>query len=90
MIRHRIGTDTRVSFDWTDDLDQPIVVTSAVLLINGTSAPTLVEINDEYPVQVHILDTYSIAAGNHQYELRATDAANGDVTLLSAGLLRVR
>jgi len=90
MIVHRIGQDTRIDYDWTDDADQPIVVTSAVLLVDEVTAPTLIEINAAYSVALHITAAYAITAGNHEYKLTAIDAATGDATILSAGLLRVK
>lgn len=89
MIVHRIGQDTRVDYDWTDDDDIAIVVSTAALSIDG-SAADLLTINGDYPVSLHIPDNHAITAGNHAYAILATDAATGDTTILSAGLLRVK
>lgn len=90
MIVHRVGQDTRIEFAWPTSTGQPIVVTSAVLLVDEVTAPALVEINGLYPVELHIPAAYEITPGNHEYKLTAIDAATGDATIVSAGLLRVK
>ncbi len=88
MIVHRIGEDTRVSFDWYDDDEEQITVDSAMMSVDDVDVTAdLLTINGTYALEVHIEDDYDITAGNHAYYIAANDGT--DEVLIAQGLLRV-
>lgn len=95
MIRHDIGQDTYVDYDWTDDDDETVTVSSAACTIDNVAAAGVVSINvaqddgTTMPVVFHLADDYSITAGNHTYRVTAVATDTSDIIILGAGLLRV-
>jgi hypothetical protein len=95
MIVHRIGQDTHIDYDWTDDEDEPITVEEAVITVYDRDEEVIEDvidltINGDYPVSLHVPADSDLVPGNYDYELIAVDDATGDATILSGGLLRVK
>lgn len=96
MIVHTVGTDTVVSYDWRDDNDAPVVITSASFIaersgstgVDWTELDAGLVISGDYTVSLTLPHALVLDPGNYTYSLVVQAA--GVVTLLSAGLLRVR
>lgn len=89
-IVHTTGSDTRLTFLWTDTNGSPMPITSATFVVTDSNdAPVIMSSTITYAVAgeilLHIDDVDTTAPGNYNYVVTAMTGT--DTHIISSGLL---